>query len=526
MMSPVREHVLLLRPKSRHSSSRIYGLEQLGLSYVAAAIRSVGLTARIVDGFLSPKEYDDVLASVKGDHHSLIGFAAYGETARRVARDVKQIRSQGVGTHVTIGGHLATLAGVNLLDDFPVFDSVVRGEGELTAVELAKAIVEDRRLSHVAGLTFRDGDTIKKNHSRPNIDDLDSLPFPARDTLPLVIEQGNPALVYSSRGCNGTCEFCSVRKFFDSSPNPGYRARSPSNVVDEIQYLVDSFGIREIAFADEQFMGHGEAGEKRALRIAKEIIKRHLKINWYIETRASSIKLNIFNTLRQAGLRAVFVGIESGCESALIKMRKNSTPMQNRRAIEVLKKLEILPSVGFIMFRPDTTIEELSANLELFGQMGCGELSALSTGLRVYTGTDVEARLNAEGNLFGSYLDYSWRFQDDRIHAISEIVRRISPYLSATFNEFARIRRSGRLTFEESLELQQAINSLPLSVLGRIVADVNMKGKCSIAMADRAVKKLINACEESLAILRFTDAMVRKRDSQEMVQTMQPTALC
>jgi len=124
-----------------------------------------------------------------------------------------------------------------------------------------------------------------------------------------------------------------------------------------MEQLIDRFGVSEFAFADEQFLGHGTSSTNRAIAIADEILRRGLNCKWYMETRSSDVSLPLFRKLRESGLRAVFMGIESGFDPALKSLNKGIRASQHMKAIEVLKELEILPSIGFIMFRPETTIE-------------------------------------------------------------------------------------------------------------------------------------------------------------------------
>jgi anaerobic magnesium-protoporphyrin IX monomethyl ester cyclase len=232
----VRSDILLLRPRGRKVDSRIFAMEQLGLSYIAGTARAAGLTAEIVDGALEPDRYDATLREMRDGDHQLIGFPIYPETVRRVAKDVAGLRARGIGTHVAVGNHLATLHDRAVLRDFPQFDSAVRGEGELTMVELAKSLSVGEDPDGVLGLTYRRGAELHRNPSRPNMPDLDQVPFPARDTLLLVLRAGNAPLIYSSRGCNFRCEFCSVHNYFKAAPNGAWRGRSPKNVVDEMEF--------------------------------------------------------------------------------------------------------------------------------------------------------------------------------------------------------------------------------------------------------------------------------------------------
>ncbi|MFI1508116.1 B12-binding domain-containing radical SAM protein [Streptomyces sp. NPDC020597] len=522
----MKSDILLLRPRGRMTDSRVFAMEQLGLSYIAAMARAAGFTVDIIDGALDPDRYGAALTESKDLDHKLIGYPIYPETIRRVAKDVAGMRARGITTHVTVGNHLATLHDKAVLTDFPQFNSVVRGEGEQTVVALARALSLDAGLSGVQGLTYRQGKEIRRNPPRPNIQDLDAIPFPARDTLPMVLKAGNAPLIYSSRGCNARCDFCSVHNYFNASPSGAWRGRSPANVVDEMEALLRLYGAREFAFADEQFLGHGKSGTTRALEIAEEIRRRRLDIKWYIETRASGVTIDVFARLRDAGLSAVFMGLESGFDPALKQMRKGLTAARSVHAIEVLKELEILPSAGFIMFRPDTTIEELRSNLDFLAQVGCVELTALVTAMRVYSGTALEDRLRSEGRLKGHYYNYEWSFQDAKVGDCYLVAMESADTLSTSYNAFARFRRAGLVSYSECLKLQRAMNSGPLEIMRDVVDGVDQVGRATADLRAHARERFKQCCDDFLRLLRFVEVCAEQRPADSGVRLLSPMYLC
>lgn len=522
----MKADVVLLRPPGKKTDSRLFAMEQLGLSYIAAVARANGLVVNIVDGFLEPERYRNLLATVETLDYNLIGYPIYQETLQRVANDVTLMRQRGVKSHITVGNYLATLHSEQILKDFPVFDSAIRGEGEFGITELAQRIASGGDLSTVAGLTYRRKSEVVLNPPRPNLQDLDALPFPARDTLPLVVKAGNAPLIYSSRGCNARCEYCSVHEFYRSSPNGFWRARSPKNVVDEMEQLADEFGVKEFAFADEQFMGHGEKGVKRALGIAEELMERRLDFHWYIETRSSDVTAPVFARLREAGLRAVFMGVESGYNPALRAFKKGLTVEQHRRALDVLKALHIVPTIGFIMFRPQTTLEELRANLAFLEEIACAEITALTTQLKIYAGTDFERSLRRTNRLQGSYLHYQWQFEDARVGECFDVVMNAAESLAIAYNEFARIRRLGILTYDEALGLQCVMNSGPISITRKIIKAVAEDGLSAADLIPSTRLQFDEACEDFLAVLKFTEVVAGKRQHQDGLTLLNPMSLC
>ena len=521
-------HALLLRPCGRKTDSRLFATEQLGLSYLAAVARSRGLSVSIIDGFLEPARYRQVLSEIKTEDYFVIGYPVYQETIQRVAKDVDKLRARGVRSHVTVGNHLATFCAEELLSDFKQFDSAIRGEGEETFSELVESIASDSNIERICGLTFRRENQIIAGRPRPNSLCLDAFPFPARDTLPLVMQQGNAPLIYGSRGCYAKCSFCSVHEFFSASPNGGWRGRSPSNIVDEIEYLHTEFGAIDFAFADEQFMGFGEEGRSRAVAIASEILHRDLKVNWFIETRSSDVSYEIFKILREAGLRAVFMGLESGYEPTLVKsFKKGIRTSQHLRAVEILKELEILASVGFIMFQPQSSFEEIRADLDFLEAIGCAEVTTLSTKLRIYAGTIMQRQLQMCGTLKGTYYSYDWDFEDLRVGKLFSIVIASADTLSTSYNEFARIRRSGTLTYSECLSLQRAMNAEPIKIVRDTILALEGSPDDIEYIIVEARKRFVRACDDYIFLVKFVGTIAQKRiQSGKETRMSAPMSLC
>ena len=167
-----------------------------------------------------------------------------------------------------------------------------------------------------------------------------------------------------SRGCPWYCKFCSISAFYRTPNGKIWRARSPHNIIKEIENLIKQTGIRKFNFIDDQFMGSGEIGRTRALELANEIISRGLNIKFMIQTRSDSVQEDIFSNLAKAGLFRVFLGVESGYQPTLDYFCKQCRIESNVKAIDILKRLGIKISMGFIMFHEYSTLEEIEANLD------------------------------------------------------------------------------------------------------------------------------------------------------------------
>jgi hypothetical protein len=207
-------------------------------------------------------------------------------------------------------------------------------------------------------------------------------------------------------------------------------------------------------------------------------------------------------------------------------MRKGLTAARSLGALDVLKSLEILPSAGFIMFRPDTTMEELRSNLDFLESAGCIELTSLVTALRVYSGTALEAQLKSQGRLRGTYHDYEWSFADQRVGDCYRLAMESADTLSVSYNEFARFRRRGLVSYRECIKLQRAMNAGPLKVMWELVEGIADQGQATSELRTAARAGFTDACDDFLHLLRFVEACATRREEGSGVRLLSPMYLC
>jgi radical SAM superfamily enzyme YgiQ (UPF0313 family) len=221
-----------------------------------------------------------------------------------------------------------------------------------------------------------------------------------------------------------------VVSFYGIGAGPKYRARSTQNVVDEIAQLQKEFGVTKFFFHDANFIGPGRAGKDRAWRLADEIISRGLQINFSIQCRADDVEEELFSHLKEAGLRRVFIGIESGVQEALDRFKKGVTIAQNLEALEILKRLGLNMAVGFIMFDPDTKLEDIMDNIAFLREAGVFRNKRatvdLLNRLQIFAGTPIEKALLEQGRLRGTYLHYEYDIADPAAAIVCTVTRRLA----------------------------------------------------------------------------------------------------
>jgi len=303
----------------------------------------------------------DVIIFVMGKHPTNSPFYT-GEIMRR-CRDNNRL----LQTHFLIYGH--TVNGTqSLLKEFPA-DSVVIGE-EIDLLGVVQAISDGQSLEGIPGCGVRTNSG-ESGFSPPlplNMN-LDNLPYPKRYYFDISPQKRNEcgyvAALLASRGCYANCTFCHMRAYEKAyGGSYPWRSRTPENIANEIEMLYNQHGVREFAFVDYQFIGPGQRGHKWAQDIAKEILDRKLDdIAFSIYARANDIKYETFSLLKQAGLYAVFIGIESFSQEVLDRYRKGVTVQQNLQAIQILLDLDVRIRMGFITFDHFTSLTEVEESI-------------------------------------------------------------------------------------------------------------------------------------------------------------------
>jgi len=420
--------VLLINAPSAYHLPPSSRRDHLGIGYLASVLRAAGFTVRMLDTPMLEWGVEQTLKDILPIEARVVGISALQAQADGMAGLVKGIRASGSSVPIVLGGQFPTFCYDRLLVDFPEIDAIIRGEGESPFLDMVRRIAEGKDWRDIPGVAFRRNGEVVANDPPPLIADLDSLPFPARDTLPAVRSVGAMVAVASSRGCPHRCTFCSTPTFYRLSPGRPWRMRSAENVVEEIKSLVADHDVRQFIFVDDNFIGVGERGKERAREIAERIIQANLQVEFHLLCRVTDIEEELFTLLQRAGLRAVGLGVESGNQRQLDTYGKGTTVEDNKRAILTLRKIGVEPGIGFIMADPYFTAQELLENMQFLKEVGI-KLSDLTFPLGelwVFDGATILDRLKSEGRLRGNYLTgYSYEPAHKTFYAIYRAASRL-----------------------------------------------------------------------------------------------------
>jgi anaerobic magnesium-protoporphyrin IX monomethyl ester cyclase len=332
----------------------------LGLAYLAGALSAAGVEVKILDLVVFPYSPAMLRILVESFQPQMAGLTAVTMTfdsAMGVIRDIKDIDPEIV---TVMGGPHISFCARETLGDYPDLDVAVIGEGERTVVELCRAIDNGGALENVGGIVYRRGTDINLTAQREPIENLDELPLPDRELIPLGRYRAlnMPISMTTSRGCPFKCIFCVGRKMVGAR----VRYRSPEKVVDELQYL-NTLSFNQINIADDLFT----ANKNHCLGVCNEIIKRDLKLTWTSFARVDTVSDDVLGKMKAAGCSAVSFGIESANPQILKTIKKGITLDQVEAAVGMCHRAGITPCASFILGLPGETPETIKETME-FGE--------------------------------------------------------------------------------------------------------------------------------------------------------------
>lgn len=360
--------VLVNPPFTKYEGIKGHGgkAPPLNLGYLAAVLRNEGFKVRILDAEALELSYEDVVKRVKRLNPLIVGFTMPTPTLCHVLNIVSKMKSELPDVPVVVGGpHPSALPRETA--NLPGIDYVVFGEGELTMLELTEALLMGSRdLRDIHGLAYRHGGEVKVNEKRKLIENLDEIPFPARDLMPHDLYSPPPSKristrkstsMLTSRGCPFSCIYCMSRVIWGKR----CRVRSPTNVVDEIEEVVNKFKVGELNFHDDTFTLY----KKRVMEICNLIVERGLDVVWNCMSRVDTVSLDMLKLMYKAGCRRISFGVESGAQEILNTLKKGTTVDQAKRAVKLCKEVGIKVSCTFMLGNPGETINTIAATLKL-----------------------------------------------------------------------------------------------------------------------------------------------------------------
>ncbi|MAA79087.1 MAG: hypothetical protein CL916_07475 [Deltaproteobacteria bacterium] len=319
-----------------------YGIfPSLSLLYVAGILEANNCTVLFIDAHAHEMSLNETVQKLRDFSPDYIGYTLTTYLFFQSMDWIKAIREH-IDVPVIVGGvHLSIYARETLA--YPYLDYAITGEGEFALPQLLNALVQKKDLAQVRGIAYKQKDGRIFITPRAKEVNVDEAPFPARHLIDnsvyysFISKYKNFSVFITSRGCPYKCIFC-------EQGSKDFRARSPKNVVDELELCVNEFGIRELDFFDSSFTIRKE----RVIAICDEIKRRKLDIVWAARTRVDCINEDVLKAMRNAGCSRIYYGIESGNREILHTLKKSTSIELYQEIIRKTKKQGI-HTFGYFM---------------------------------------------------------------------------------------------------------------------------------------------------------------------------------
>ncbi|MFA5173810.1 MAG: radical SAM protein [Candidatus Pacearchaeota archaeon] len=367
-------------PQSKSRDGNREGLNvkiPLGFLYMAGSLEKEGFEVKILDCLLYYKQKriidnttvkiglfpDQIIEVIKEFNPGIVGVScAYSPYESDSFEIIDLVRKNFKDILIVVGGAHSSANSEHVLRNKNI-DLVVIGEGELTIVEIAQNFISGKSLKRITGTAIRDKGKIIINKPREYIKDLDLL-RPAWHLINLnkYFEHPNNSLatmrknsidIITSRGCPGNCVFCSIHTVWGR----GWRARSPKNIVDEIEFLSKTYNSKQFRIQDDNLT----LNKNRTIEICNEIIKRNLDVKWDTPNGIAIWTLDeeLLLKMKQAGCYRVTFGIESGSPSTQKYIGKIIDLKKLDRLVNFCNKIGLWVCGTFIIGFPNETIEDI-----------------------------------------------------------------------------------------------------------------------------------------------------------------------
>ncbi len=321
---------------------------------------------RIIDGIAEDLTFEGVMRKIKRYDPDVVGITATTSAMYDAYTVAKMAKRLNENVFVVMGGPHVTFTPELTMRECPCIDAIVRGEGELTFRELVDALDKGRPLRGILGLSYREENgKIRNEPPRPLIQNIDEIPMPSYDLLPMDIYRADGTsfgTIMTSRGCPFNCAFCSSSLQFGKR----WRGHSVERVIEELSILRNEYGKREIEFLDDTFT----LNRRRAVDIPRRIKEEGLDITWTASSRVNTFSEKIAKVMKAGGCHTVYFGIESGTQRILDFIGKGITPQQSMGAVKTAKKAGLRAFGSFIIGFPDETREEVETTIRFAKKVG------------------------------------------------------------------------------------------------------------------------------------------------------------
>jgi radical SAM superfamily enzyme YgiQ (UPF0313 family) len=317
------------------------------LAYSAAQLKKAGHEVSYIDSVIQDYDLSQTLCEAVKTAPEVIFMET---TTPSIVADYENLTrlKEATNARILVGGPHATYFHREVLEECQAIDVVIRHEFD---TKISSVVSNIGDLTGIGGITYRNGSTILDNGEGEYETDLDSIPFPDRETVPWswYLEawySRRPFMnLMTSRGCPYHCSFC---LWPQSMYGHKQRFRSVENVISEIRLLVDRYGLKELNIDDGTFT----TNRKRVIEFCQRVREEKFELLWTCNGRVDTIDDEMLSEMKRAGCKMIRLGVESGSQEVLDKIKKGLTLEQIEKGVRMVKKHGIQALGGFMFGFP------------------------------------------------------------------------------------------------------------------------------------------------------------------------------
>lgn len=395
-----------------------YSYENLGVGYLLAALHKNNIEFEVYDFNFESRPEIEILNEALRKCPKIIGITVHQYSFLYAKYLAKMIRKMNFDGKIVIGGQFPTLSPEFIFENCPEIDHILLGECDNTIVEYVHSILKGFDSKKVVGLLSKDSN-LSLPFVYPKVSNLDDLPLPYRYGYKYLKEKNIPS-VSGSRGCPyGNCTFCSTAAYYKKIYGTNiWRYRSSKSIYNELKYLYTTYQCNYFVFADETVFNTNLTTD-RIPNALKQLAAEGINMNFLCDCRVNDISVKKVIELKKYGLKRIFVGFESNDPKYLKFIKKGTTPRNNQFAVKILKQLEVEIIPGFIPFHPHATLESIKDDFRFMVEViGYNSVHKYVKRLLPEINTPFFKDLLTQGNLYGDFPFYKYKFHDSRVQKI------------------------------------------------------------------------------------------------------------
>lgn len=486
------------------SNYSLHNFQQLGLGYMAAALIKNGYKeVDIIDCPCQRINNKEAINAVLEGNYDVVGISMFSYNHINAKRIITKLRFYSNDIFIAAGGYIPTLNYVDTLNNNPALNCCFIGEGEKSIINLCNALSSKKNWKEIGGIAYIENGEIKINSIKQVVRNLDELAFPIR------LEKNNfsqTLSILTSRGCYGNCSFCSEKSFNTINKTRNMRFRSPQNVVEEICYLIEEYHPSYININDSNFLESTFTRQTWLRQFILLIREKELKVKFRINTRANDIlgNMELLEDIIDVGLDSVFIGVESFNQRQLDLYNKKVTVQQNIEAIRLLKTYNVKIEIGFMIFEPFATIDEIMDSLQVLNNLDIIQnldhnQVFFSSGCKLFSvkGTDIFEAISKNNIVENNELGY--RFISGEVGRYYELLERWCEIM-LPYNEYKFLIDKSML-FENG-KWNNLMNNWFKEIMNFDLLTVIELG-LYIEMPENDIKNYFEQKKEALALLNF-----------------------